>query len=307
MKKPQTQSARSAAPSRKRKLAGLYDAQDEQALPTPAKLSKPTDQATDTTTTTSSQPSKAKSKSKTKEKIEKRQRMFRKKAPKSFLEKLERAQMQRMVVVSRTRSEAEGCPKEDIDIVGSTGNIYTVTIGQLASCTCPDSKKGNECKHKVYALSTILKAPEHLVYQLAFLSSELGDIFEGAPPIPTEVTKGETNDGARKPVEGECPICYMDLEEESNELVWCKAACGNNVHKSCFEQWAASQRGSTVKCVYCRTPWEMDRKEIDAITKMGITGEDGYVNVADHFGMSRARDYSSYHQPWVRNQFGMGW
>ena len=307
MKKSQAKTAPPAMPSRKRKLANLYDAQaGSSPLATPAKVNPSTDQTTDTATT-SFHPSKAKSTGKTREKAEKRQRMFRKKAPKSFLEKLERAQTQRMIVVGRTRSEAEGCPKEDIDIIGSTGNIYKVTVGKTASCTCPDSKKGNECKHKVYALNTVLKAPEHLVYQLAFLSNELQEIFEGAPPIPTVVTEGETKDGARKPVEGECPICYMDLEEESNELVWCKAACGNNLHKSCFEQWAASQRGCTVKCVYCRTPWEMDKKDTDSITKMGTTGEDGYVNVAEHFGISRARDYSSYHQPWVRNQFGMGW
>lgn len=209
-----------------------------------------------------------------------------------------------MVVVGRTRSGDGTSLQEDIDIVGSTGNIYKVTIGQVPTCTCPDSLKGNECKHKVYALHTVLKAPEDLQYQLAFLTDELQQIFSGAPPLPTEVCNAEDNDGKRKPIEGECPICYMDMDEENNELVWCKAACGNNMHKSCFDQWAASQRGKVVKCVYCRTEWQMDNGNIQDIKKAGSMTNDGYVNVADQFGISRDRDYSSYNQYWVRRTFG---
>lgn len=237
---------------------------------------------------------------------EKRLRVYRKKAPKSFLEKLDRAQTQRMIVIGRTRSGTEAQPAEEIDIVGSTGNIYRVTIGPLPSCTCPDHRKGNECKHKVYALHTVLKAPDHLQYQLAFISSELREIFARAPPIPAEAPGSENIDGTRKAIEGDCPICYMDFEPDRNELVWCKAACGNNMHKSCFDKWAASQCGNTVRCVYCRTPWQIDHGGLESIKKTGQVNEEGYVNVAEHFGMSRARDYSSYHRPWVRRQFGLG-
>jgi len=91
----------------------------------------------------------------------------------------------RMIVVGRTRSETGGYPREDIAVVGSTGNIYTVTIGLIPTCTCPDSLKGNECKHKVYVLHTVLKAPERLQYQRALLTSELLEIFTHAPPVPT--------------------------------------------------------------------------------------------------------------------------
>ena len=210
-----------------------------------------------------------------------------------------------MIVIRRTRNEEDGHSTEDIEMVGSTGNIYTVTIDKRPSCTCPDSKKGNECKHKIYALHTVLKAPEHLVYQLGLLSTELREIFEGAPAIPTEAHNAEEDDGKRKPIEGECPICYFDLDDKENTLVWCKAACGNNMHKSCFDQWAASQRGQTVKCVYCRTPWEMGHGDMGKVQIGGTMGDDGYVNVSDQFGMSSTRDYSTYHQSWVRRRFGM--
>ena len=115
-------------------------------------------------------------------------------------------------------------------------------------------------------------------------------------------------DGKRKPVDGECPICYMDFDEANNELVWCKAACGNNMHKGCFDQWAASQRGvGVLKCVYCRSLWQVDAGDPAQIKQTGSVGEDGYVNVGEHFGMSQARDYSSYHPFWVRRQFRGGY
>ncbi|RMD42175.1 hypothetical protein DV735_g2968, partial [Chaetothyriales sp. CBS 134920] len=234
---------------------------------------------------------------------EKRVKLFRKQAPKSFLTKLERAQTQRMIVIGRTRGGTDECPTESIDIVGTTGNIYTVTIDKVPSCTCPDSLKGNECKHKVYALSTVLRAPYEYQYQRALLSTELQHIFDHAPPIPTDMVKSDGDDskaaaGTRKPVEGECPICYMDFDQEHNELVWCKTSCGNNMHKTCFDQWAASQRGNTVKCVYCRAPWEMDLPDLNAIKDSARPNGEGYVNVAQQFGISGVRDHSSYHAPW---------
>ena len=240
-----------------------------------------------------------------------RLRRFRNKPPASFMVKLHRARTQRMIVLSRRRQTTQsGAPAEEIDIVGSTGNIYTVCIDHQPSCTCPDSINGNECKHKVYALHNVLKAPEVLVYQLALLRPELEQIFANAPPIPTDIAEDEDSDTKgdnRKPTDGECSICYMDLDPDHNKLVWCKAQCGHNLHKSCFDQWAASQRGNEVRCVYCRTPWQMESGDVEAARNSGQLGADGYINVADQFGLSRARDYSGYHQPWVRRHFGVGW
>lgn len=240
---------------------------------------------------------------------EKRLRAFRSHAPKTFLQKLERAQTQRMVVVDRRRSGEGTALQEEIDVVGTTGNIYTVTIGSVPRCTCPDHIKGNECKHKVYALSTVLRAPYEYQYQRGLLSNELEEVFANAPPIPHASgrnDKDDDGDGKRKPIEGECPICYMDLDESNNEIVWCKVGCGNNMHKECFSQWAASQRGKEVKCVYCRTPWHRESQMTADIVKNGNLTAEGYVNVADQFGMSGMRDWSAYYQPWVRREFGSG-
>lgn len=74
-------------------------------------------------------------------------------------------------------------------------------------------------------------------------------MYQGSPLSRVENTSAEDNDGNRKSIEGDCPICFMEFEPDE-ELVWCKAACGNNIHKACFEQWVATSRSSGVRCVY---------------------------------------------------------
>ncbi|CAF9932013.1 MAG: hypothetical protein HETSPECPRED_008249 [Heterodermia speciosa] len=223
-----------------------------------------------------------------KEKLgEKRLRLFRKKAPQSYLEKLARATSQRMFVLDRMRSGTDDTPEETIAMAGSTGNIYDITICQVPRCTCPDNQKGNQCKHIVYILHKVLKAPEHLQYQLALLSSELRDIFANAPIVGSQPSPDASSN--RKEISGDCPICFTEFEPETEDIVWCKAACGNNIHKGCFEQWAKSQKGKEVRCVYCRTPWQGDPESLARIKTTGMMNEEGYVNVADQLGLSGER------------------
>ncbi|KAL2055588.1 hypothetical protein ABVK25_004396 [Lepraria finkii] len=238
---------------------------------------------------------------------EKRLRRFRQYAPSSYLEKLNRATTQRMFVIDRTRGGTDEIPEETIDMAGTTGNIYNITISQLPSCTCPDNQKSNQCKHIVYVLHNVLKVPEHLQYQLAFLSSELREIFAAAPtPASSETSANADAPSNRKEVSGNCPICFTEFEPETEEIAWCKAACGNNLHKICFEQWAKSQSGKELRCIYCRTPWQGDEDSIKRIKNFGQVNGEGYVNVAGELGLSGARDYSTYHQYWVRRQ-GFGY
>lgn len=93
--------------------------------------------------------------------------------------------------------------------------------------------------------------------------------------------------------------------EAGEDILWCKGACGNNIHRTCFEQWAKSKPGAA-KCVYCRTPWKGDEDSIKRIAKGGVgaVGHEGYVNVGGELGLSSERDMSSYHPYWVRRQYG---
>ncbi|KAJ5745472.1 hypothetical protein N7520_010654 [Penicillium odoratum] len=184
-------------------------------------------------------------------------------------------------------------PEISFDIVGSTGNIYKTIIGKEPTCDCPDGKRGNQCKHICYALVYALKAPRELQYQLAFLTTELHEILKGSPLNRIQTVSVDPTDGKQKPIEGDCPICFMEFEP-NEKVVWCKSACGNNIHKACFDQWAVTTRKSGVRCVYCRTPWKADKPDIDieTIRKSGSVGEDGYFNVASQFGLSTQRGMS---------------
>ncbi|PYI10333.1 RING finger domain protein [Aspergillus sclerotiicarbonarius CBS 121057] len=234
---------------------------------------------------------------------ERRARRFRTHPPRTYLERAARALNQRMFVVGHTVTDVDDAPEMCFDIVGTTGNIYKTTIGKVPTCSCPDAQKGNQCKHICYVLVKALRAPQHLQYQLAFLSSELRDMYHGSP-INREPDTEEKNDGNRKPVEGDCPICFMEFEPDKEEIVWCRAACGNNIHQTCFQKWAATQQEQGVRCVYCRSPWQTDTSnlKLDKLVKEGTISSDGYVNVADQVGLSGVRDYSTYHSFWVHRQ-----
>ncbi|KAE8145392.1 RING finger domain-containing protein [Aspergillus avenaceus] len=235
---------------------------------------------------------------------ERRARVFRKHPPKSYLERLARATTQRMFVVGHTVTGADDVPQMNFDIVGTTGNMYKTVIGKVPSCDCPDaSSKGNQCKHICYVLDIVLKAPQHLQYQLAFLSTELREIFQ-ASSLSREVSKSEDNGGRRKAIDGDCPICFMEFEPDKEEIIWCQAACGNNVHKTCFQQWASTQRTQGVRCVYCRSQWQMDTSDVnlEQLKRQGRTNAAGYTNVASQMGLSGRRDYSTYHPYWVSRQ-----
>jgi hypothetical protein len=158
----------------------------------------------------------------------------------------------------------------------------------------------------------VLKAPEALSYQLAFLSSELQTILALAPTSIVSQANSHVEDehtvGTRKAIEGDCPICMMELSPD--DTIWCKASCGNNVHRECFRQWAASKPGQ-VRCVYCRTPWQADVSNGAGLQKLLKSGgdsntlslnEEGYVNVASELGLSGVRDTTTYHSYWVESQ-----
>ncbi|KAB5547144.1 SWIM zinc finger protein [Coniochaeta sp. 2T2.1] len=242
---------------------------------------------------------------------EKRLRRHRPKPPQSFTEVYARATSQRFFVLSRTRTGYGDEQEETVELAGSTGNIYTVTIARQPTCDCPHAKAGNQCKHVLYVMARVLRAKYEYVYQLALLGSELREIFEAAGPIPSE-NDGEgggekEEDKNRKPIEGECPICYEGLEEDE-ALVYCRASCGQNMHKACMEMWAATKRAqgreAKVTCPYCRTLWEGDRDMVNKIETAGKVGAEGYRNVADQLGISTERDTSTYSSWWSGHRGG---
>lgn len=70
----------------------------------------------------------------------------------------------------------------------------------------------------------------------------------------------------RRSVEGECPICYEEIEggegQREEGTVFCRAGCGQNFHAACFGRWrqASGENGGgesgVVRCPFCRMRWE---------------------------------------------------
>jgi hypothetical protein len=213
---------------------------------------------------------------------------------------LHRATTQKMFVLSRTQgleenchANHEDCPIHQIKIAGTTGNVYTVIVSHMPTCSCPNTnfKRADSdqalCKHVQYVLHYVLKAPRHLCYQNAFLTSELKEITENAPALPTAVIEmEETHDGNRKPVEDDCPICCMEFKRE-DDVTWCRASCGNNVHQDCFNLWAQTKGKDNVTCPYCRTLWQDDKpaksgEQSETLMDVKMTQRTGgYFNVRD--------------------------
>lgn len=76
-------------------------------------------------------------------------------------------------------------------------------------------------------MARVLRVRADLEYQLALLSSELREIFANAPALPSATAAESDKDGNRKPLE-DCGICCEDFDTKagSEEVVYCKAACG---------------------------------------------------------------------------------
>ncbi|KAI5286214.1 hypothetical protein KEM54_006963, partial [Ascosphaera aggregata] len=150
---------------------------------------------------------------------------------------------------------------------------------------------------------------------------ELQDIFDNSPPTPSENASLENKDGHRKPIEGECPICFMPLEPGTTDVLWCRAGCGNNVHTSCFKQWAstATAEGKEVKCVYWfvphpaeakavhRTPWAPDLGDISSLLTNATLGNEGYLNVAEALNLSNNRGTTGTSSSSIRSSLATLW
>ncbi|CAI2177286.1 691_t:CDS:2 [Funneliformis geosporum] len=215
---------------------------------------------------------------------EKRLSRFKTVCPKSIQQRICRAESERMYLISRSKINEL---HQEFVILGPTGNVYTIMISHMPNCTCPDFLKHKFCKHIIFVYLRVLRINRDSshIYQNALLSEELRSIFANAAPDPTvlarylvrkrykEFISGDFSQ-KRRPIEGDCAICYEPLEEiDRNQIVWCQKSCGNNLHKECFGQWKKLKQREKAKvtCIYCRGDWMEDP------TKMSIS-KDGYVN-----------------------------
>ncbi len=262
---------------------------------------------------------------------EKRLRAFRKNASVQVKNRISRATTQRLYLI-RTSDitpfnpirNKEG-PHITFTVLGSTGNVYDVTLCKLPKCTCPDNGKGNLCKHILFVMLKIigLESSSPLVYQAAYLTDELNELLqllqnrkaalglvEANKAVKDQYDKmkksennGEEGEGEedgikRKKIEGECPVCFDDLlppgqasSSSSTLITYCKMSCGQNFHSECIKMWA-TQCGNNPTCPACRQTW------IDTNTggkkEASVFENEGFTNLGSLQGQSRSRDTSTF-------------
>ncbi|KAG9020134.1 hypothetical protein FS837_008570 [Tulasnella sp. UAMH 9824] len=187
-------------------------------------------------------------------KPEKRLARIRNSCPQNIMDRVDRVIF---FMIDRQRNGED--LREVFKVLGSTGNVYTVTIDKVPSCDCPDASKGNHCKHILFIFLKVLDVPVDSKgwYQKALISSELQEIFENARPNPAsvasqrvreaygEITGSSSSQGPSKPTQppegrrkfeedDECAVCYETLKDvPDSDLVWC-GTCKNALHKECY-------------------------------------------------------------------------
>lgn len=222
------------------------------------------------------------------------------------------------------RRRNDGDLREEFSVLGSTGNVYTVTIDKTPRCNCPDALKGNHCKHILFILIKVLQVSQvsGVWYQKALLTTELETIFAEAPLAPNDVTNSrirEAHDRAlgrstavtpavqnKKRIPGkddDCPICYDGMHGVAETaLVFCEE-CGNALHKECFGQWRTTSvnSGKELNCVWCRARWVVPGAAPTAAV-VGARRQGGYMNLGAVAGISPVRDTSTYYHGPRRGQ-----
>lgn len=188
---------------------------------------------------------------------------------------MERAISQRLYLVEQRQQEVlhdECCC--NFVVLGSTGNVYTVTLQGNPRCNCPDwCKREDLCKHLIFVLVKVigLSTNDPLSYQKVYLPSEVRRLLEMARErrvgglvlanrqVQQEFAKVKSGGGGggggehadddnnnnnnhgpvqRRSLEqdSDCPICFDDMTNLS-ETTYCRAQCGFNFHTNCIRIW----------------------------------------------------------------------
>ena len=146
----------------------------------------------------------------------------------------------------------------------TTQRKFKVRVGDPHSCNCKDQNGELLCVHILFVLLKVFRLPQDnsLVWQHAFLEAEVDQLLRGHFSTQRKTTRVEGADGKtvvpRREVgpDDECPICCDAITDE-RPLVFCRFGCGNNIHASCFKQYAThnSTNPSPLLCPLCREQW----------------------------------------------------
>ena len=202
-----------------------------------------------------------------------RRRPWIAKIPANIEVRLHRALRERLFLLQRHPQQGDVSPSVKFEVLGSTGNVYTVVVAEIPSCSCPDSSV--PCKHLLFVYLRVLRLPAEspLLYQVALVPTELIEMFAlapadsgrhvmasdivlqtflhgAAPNVPGQSRSGVT----RRAVDTteDCSICFEPFGTE--RLVWCEVQCGNSLHAACMAM-IVGHSDRNARCPLCRAPW----------------------------------------------------
>ncbi|KAF6841965.1 SAM-dependent methyltransferase [Colletotrichum plurivorum] len=135
-------------------------------------------------------------------------------------------------------------------------NMYI--IQDNIETTAITSNKISNCKHVIYVLTHVFRAPAELLPQKTLFTKELEKLIADAPkvlPTQSEVDNDPSfKDGKPKSKDGKsCAVCYKDFAGDSKTV--CCAMCGHHIHSGCFDVYARQTSGWGTKCAVCQASW----------------------------------------------------
>jgi len=177
------------------------------------------------------------------------------------MERKERGINQKIFLIETC--EVKDPNKREYAVMGTSGNVYNVSIENKPTCTCPDYvQRQKRCKHIYFVLIRIMKVTNE--DKSKYSNQELQSMFNNIPNITKNLMVNRklkdqyeslkiTNETQQKDIDDEddCPICLEPLK--SYDVVYCKLSCGKSIHKVCFSMWTKNKSPPT--CVYCRNIW----------------------------------------------------
>jgi len=143
---------------------------------------------------------------------ETRLRRYRSSCPTAIKDRIKRALTQRLFLVQNDSANSTTTLEGSFIVLGSTGNVYTVKVSHIPSCTCLDHASGHLCKHILFVLLKVMQLPPNspLIYQAMWPTFELEEKFHCLEAQWVGGTEVITND----------QVCsaYAKLKEQSSNL-----------------------------------------------------------------------------------------
>ncbi|KAH8069700.1 hypothetical protein JL721_5588 [Aureococcus anophagefferens] len=162
--------------------------------------------------------------------------------------------------------------KHKFVVMGTTGNVYDVTLDKEPRCTCPLAlkHKSKVCKHRYFVFYRVLRLPrdddehdpkglKHVPHQRYLRRDELKAILVDSStadaPLASRAARdayrrhsgvidvdddGPARDVARRPLAADpCEICFEPFPEGPDGAAFsdfCRGGCGRNYHHECLKR-----------------------------------------------------------------------